>query len=1471
MNDKVKPRKESLAQRLARLSKDELVQRDVLGRTILHIIVLCNRYDLLRHLLKNPQIKHILLLIDYESGWNVLHYMVFYRRMRCLKCLQEYLKTDISGSIFADLLRCKDRSRLTPMQLMHNNFKDLVLVPTCINEKNEFELAKRVRHRLMHEDTMSWWSDQRGGSEVYVLGANSNNNLGVGDSSDRLAPTRLSHKLFKSSAQDEDDEDDHSIQRSIEMPRYKEFLVSKYHSVVVTRSQHIYTCGIGSYGRLGHSRANLSNQYKFKKVLDDLGWELKVDKVAISNNHTLILTCSGQIYGWGANNYGQLGNSFGREKGSLVDLPDAYEATPIFINTGELKARRDSFRGLAVSKIHSLVYTDYEVYSWGLSIGQMGFPVDSSHTIDFRYKDKAYKGQFQTKPKSISFRDQIKLVATCETCTCVITVQNDIHILANYQHIKLPKIPVKVSSEKHFDFFKPAVLTRARKIVKVCFRDEGFIALLMDSGDILGFSLSKDPRNTKYSSVWKPYNEDMNVVDMDTSHDGSIVLCTRDGSVFRKNNGSKLRQNSISGIAPSFINTVTNNKFKRIDSVNKVVKVSCDPNFTSFGFICDSIDALPFKLQLNDFFLDLAYLSCTSMVSETRKQDELFESDESDDFYVTDFIYPSKILPEDGVNNNGLTNLKSEDILLSKFRAKYDYKKNVPVLPLATYKSITGVSGSQSAIVSADFQYWKETFDRSNFASNKCYDCFIEFREFPDIRIGAHKSILQVRSKIFNRLILGDCHLFDNGQIRLTYDSDASVLRFESQVKLQTFLMFMYFIYTHQIVEEPDTTYLNLEEFNAIRKEVIKLSQIFQIGVNSSVSSRLNFQSQFGEALLNSEGKDLLVKLSDGEIMCHSYILVCRSAYFETLFSLRWNDETKELVLENVSQLQFDIVLRHLYGVCDKELFNAYQSSFGSSFEFANFLLEVTEIADQLLLLPLKNLCELAIKDMISLDNVLVLAIHSENLKAKKLFLSCSWFIYNNLELLIFELSEFSYDLIEKLEEQFAFLSNCRKSAIELDGKGHIEEWFEKNALNMVSLFVNDSRLFKEHFMSDKKGYLSFEPLIDIKFDAKTNPADILNKKRKSRKSSVRSMLSTASALKELRNSLADDLVFETRQNGLAESAIVDNEFETVVYGRRKSSLKTTASNLRQSSPPAQTIGLSSAVASSMPMSTTTSTVSISLTGSSTTAIPTNQKDYDRFPSLTMAWKNGSTLSLGSVSSPYGSATETSNGSAIEEQNGQSVARDVKPTSNKKVLLKPIVRLSQKQRKKLAQEAGEENVAMASTSGITSKLQATPVPPWMASNTKETEIPAKAESTSLSQTVSQRKLSQDLASLPVLGAPKSREPSQPTLTEIMLEESLKNELKPEPVQKTFLEIQQEEEFNKWWQAEAAKVQREMGLLLEPKKKKAVPKKNKKVSDGSPSLSLSHNKANSELGQKKGKSSGDKTSTQKRKGKKQNTN
>ena len=100
---------------------------------------------------------------------------------------------------------------------------------------------------------------------------------------------------------------------------------------------------------------------------------------------------------------------------------------------------------------------------WGLNVGQMGISYTNGD-IEVKVQERSVRGETQVNPKAIQLRDDIKCVSTSELCTCVVTTLNDVHVYYNYQHFKLPKIPMKGHGDKHFDYFKPRRITEAAVI-----------------------------------------------------------------------------------------------------------------------------------------------------------------------------------------------------------------------------------------------------------------------------------------------------------------------------------------------------------------------------------------------------------------------------------------------------------------------------------------------------------------------------------------------------------------------------------------------------------------------------------------------------------------------------------------------------------------------------------------------------------------------------------------------------------------------------------------------------------------------------------------------------------------------------------------------------------------------------------------------------------------------------------------------
>lgn len=1403
---------QSLTATLLKLPKQDLVKRDVFGRTILHILLLCNRHDLLRHLLKNNDVKDVLVLTDYENGWNCLHYAIFHKRILCFKVLMEFLRREtgsymVPNSLMYDLVRCKDRNKYTPFQLLDNDLKDLIWIPGYIDDHDRFHLT--YRYLIQSEWTTSspviqqfrlrksnidfnhiWWDDNRGGSDLYMLGSNKNYTLGLGDISEVTNPCKVPFEHFDLPKRGS------TIRDRLHRPRFKQVGISKSHSLVLTTDLRLYSSGLGTRrGRFDHGVDTHKNSYRFYPiVIDNLAngslpkrFIEGVTKFAISDNHSLILVNNCHVFAFGLNTFGQLGTTSTIK--SLGTLNEGYEPTPVPV-VGDLKGNSELISGLAVSEVSSVAWSENVLFFWGLNTGQMGIPHDPTK----KTVKGTFSGSIQCSPIRVSLRDTIKLVQATSLCTFVVTEDNNIHVFTQYQHFKLPKLPVNVTSEKHFDIFRPTKLTKQPNVVKLSAKSHRLVCMVLDNGDVMSFSMeptnSNMLRNIKYSTLWKSYDRDMKVVDLDVSLDGSVILCTRNGSTFIKSSQNTQRRGSVNDVRLPI--PVKKNKFRKVFNINRVVRVSCDNNFTSFAYMRDDIDVLPFELPKNNVLNDLQYLSPVIDTTETRKQKELLEADCTRDswssHYYAHFLGVSSFINDHGgpVGDFEGDTFPDLDTLQSRYYERYDplhiYDSRPDSIDEALDQSKPHAILHKLLLSNLENDQWlPQSIARSSHS-----DFSIKFsKDSYRHSIPIHRHLFQIRSPVFKSLIDGDVVM--EGNINGQYSEKECSLTFKSSLQLKSLLIFVHYLYTGKIVSIWDS-FPNRTDCPpvvlAIKKDFFLLIGAFQM-TNLNESKAIAQLQLLTECAAISDDSDLItIVLSDGSAVCHPSLLSSRSAYFETVLSDSWN-ESKTLSLEGVSKRHFDVILRHIYGVSDFSLFDEFESESTHLHEdFINFAMEIIEIADELLLLELKAIGQLAIKDLIDLQNALTILKFAESSNAKKLFMACSWYIYNNLEMYLLDNSfqDLTLDVLSKLEKHILFFHHC-KVADFANAKKEINpaleyNWMQENSGQFVKDFVYS--MTEEHdtkFM--KAGRTSFTPLVDEKYLPKVKASD---KRRLSRKSTS---ARKNSALLELQEEMAklrrsSDTKLQSNEAKYSESAIEEDDldFEPVSRRRQKS-----LSRIKPVSPSSVSPTDSPSVSAVQSLNLSSTSLSQSATRNASAKLTS--------PRLASMNSQSKGIIATGLSAPTTLDSQPVLGEKLEK------TQDASTKKGTSVKFKFGQRASQKERRMQYQ------VGPSSANSVKSEESRSDPVPWKREVTSSAKPAGKKPS---------------LETLPILGSgswslatesPTSNG-SAPSLTSIMLQESLRIEAaKANDTEKRSLhDIQQEQMFEKWWQEEAERIQRQ---------------------------------------------------------------
>jgi alpha-tubulin suppressor-like RCC1 family protein len=192
------------------------------------------------------------------------------------------------------------------------------------NFKNETVFANRYNVLIVTKD-----------DKTYAFGRNSNNQLGFG------------HFGIVNGIQ---------IVKELCDQQIIDFANGLFHCIARNSSGKVYSWGYNNWGLLGIG----SEDFRYHKpILNQyLNNEFVVD-ISCGAYHSLVLTNCGQVYAWGVNDYGQIGNGCNRNQLIPIKVKGFNNERVVMISCGDR---------------HSMALTECgHVYSWGLNdCGQLG-------------------------------------------------------------------------------------------------------------------------------------------------------------------------------------------------------------------------------------------------------------------------------------------------------------------------------------------------------------------------------------------------------------------------------------------------------------------------------------------------------------------------------------------------------------------------------------------------------------------------------------------------------------------------------------------------------------------------------------------------------------------------------------------------------------------------------------------------------------------------------------------------------------------------------------------------------------------------------------------------------------------------------------------------------------------------------------------------------------------------------------------
>ena len=951
------------------LTRADINVKDAKGLTLLHHTASTptdNAQQFALALIVHPHID--LYAQDYENGWTALHRAFYFGNITIARAILERDNAGVSNSSGntsqpPSLMQVKDREGHGPYDILTATIADRSLRTQDLPNRTDDSSSSNGEHDPSHKNSEQEAEhaflspvvhptvDVRA-DELFAFGTNKNLSLGFGDQDDRHHPERITLKrpkrLFRRFSQEHyaRKANEYSKLNSVyaekllsrsspservddlqDVLRFKPLYIqdvqmSKFHTVVLTTDPiaNLYVCGHGVGGRLG--TGNEKTLFNFTCV--DAFGSSRISSVALGQDHTLAVNSRGELYTWGSNKHGQLGCGLPKESPKSEDV---IQLSPRQI-FGLMK--KETIIGIAASRIHSVAHTGNALFTFGKNEGQLGLVDSQAGTL-----------KVQSTPRQVyasRFSSNIFLVTAIDRATVILLENREVHVFANYGAVKL-QFPLDGFSNYFLrqSFLATKYDTTPNSICKITSGGETICAL-STSGKVFTLTVDQrvDPGSSGHSTTnpnkiraalstpyraWSLKNDRMAAQDVGIDADGSIILATKAGGVFRRVRRPKTANTTTKGEKDR---KTTEFKFMRVPNMTRAIAVRA----SSSG----------------------AYFVLREDCNVTRAELEP----------------PSKTIWQDIFSLLPFSSLADE----SPAPTFWQRPDNVKRLTEAIAHS-QDVETDVATII-------RRHPSRIQFCDIELHSSSSEFI------IPAHQVILAGRSTVL-RYALATYYSkggFSCDAFSIILDEQKKpILTFEA-LDFLTLVDLVVFLYADALVgfwrlrhDAPQMAF----RYKQVRSELMKIASKLELR-NLEVAARkvitrpdASLAADFELALLDPSFYakcDARVQLGDGEILVHSVIMSNRCPFFKGLFhghaKGKWIsarraglDSPTDLTsvdLEHIELRTFKLVVRYIYADAREELFDDVITS--NIDEFLDIVMDVLSVANELMLDDLSRTCQ---------------------------------------------------------------------------------------------------------------------------------------------------------------------------------------------------------------------------------------------------------------------------------------------------------------------------------------------------------------------------------------------------------------------------------------------------------------------------------------------------------------------------------
>ncbi|XP_015425778.1 PREDICTED: inhibitor of Bruton tyrosine kinase isoform X5 [Myotis davidii] len=728
----------------------------------------------------------------------------------------------------------------------------------------------------------------------------------------------------------------------------KQVVLCKFHSVFLSQKGQVYTCGHGPGGRLGHGDEQTC---LVPRLVEGLSGH-NCSQVAAAEDHTIVLTEDGCIYTFGRNTFRQLG----------IIPPLSSCNVPRQMQAKYLKGR--TIIGVAAGRFHTVLWTKEAVYTMGLNGGQLGYLLDPNGE------------KCVTAPRQVSALHHkditLSLVAASDGATVCVTTRGDIYLLTDYQCKKMASKQLNLKkvlvSGGRLEYKVDPEHLKENEGEKICI-------LAMDgAGRVFCWrSVSSSLKQCRWAYPRQVFISDIAL------NRNEILFVTQDGEGFRgkwfdeKRKSSEKKAEILSNLhnSSSDVSCVsdTNSVYERIrleklTFAHRAVSVSTDPSGCNFAIL---------QSDPKTSLYEIPAVSSSSFLEELGKL--LREADEMDSIHDVTFQVGNRIFPAHkyilAMRSDFFQELFLSDGTSLDFTDVYRKDEDSVGCPLFVVEKVHPDL----------FEYLLQFIytDTCDFLTHG-------FKP----RIILNKKPEEYQGTLNPHLNKMNSHEDNQKSAFEVYKSNQA----------------------HTISEKQRSKFKSSKKVKSVGEDdpVRMLQNVAKKFGFSTLCSRLDgvrFENEKINVIAKKTGNkpklnqkkcsfvyDVTMKSVDGkEFRCHKCVLCARLDYFHSMLSSSWIEASSCAALEMPIQSDIlKVILDYLYtdeAVLIKESQNV------------DFICSVLVVADQLLVTRLKEICEVALTEKLTLKNAAMLLEFAAMYNAEQLKLSCLQFIGLNMAALL--------------------------------------------------------------------------------------------------------------------------------------------------------------------------------------------------------------------------------------------------------------------------------------------------------------------------------------------------------------------------------------------------------------------------------------------------------------------------------------